>query len=66
MFKESRACNKYDHRPWRPIFATSEKDISTIKAIVDEDTRFTAEVNMTYNALVRHMCFELCSILKEK
>jgi hypothetical protein len=37
MFKEVRTYI----RIWRPIFATSEKDISTVKAIVDEDARFT-------------------------
>jgi hypothetical protein len=37
MFKEGRTIVKDDPRPWRPSFATSEKDISTVKDIADED-----------------------------
>jgi hypothetical protein len=41
MFKEGRTNIKDDPRPVRPIYATSEKDISIVKAIVDDDARYT-------------------------
>jgi hypothetical protein len=43
MFKECRTIVKDYTRPWRPSFATSEKDISTVKDIIDEDARFTVD-----------------------
>jgi hypothetical protein len=43
MFKEGRT-NVQDYpSPGRPISATSEKDISSVKAIVDEDARYNVE-----------------------
>lgn len=39
MFKEGRHNIKDDPRPWLPISATSEKEIITVKAIVDKDER---------------------------
>jgi hypothetical protein len=43
MFKEGRTNINDDPRPGRPISATSEKDNSTVKAIVDEDARYTVQ-----------------------
>jgi histone-lysine N-methyltransferase SETMAR len=43
MFKEGRTNVKDDPRHGRPITATLEKDISIVKAIVDEDAIYTIE-----------------------
>jgi hypothetical protein len=52
MLKQGRSYVKDDPCPMRSIFATSEKDISTIKPIVDEDARYTVEEIRTYLTLV--------------
>jgi hypothetical protein len=52
MLREGRYNIKDDPRPGQPSFAL--KDIRTVKAIVDEDSRYTVKV--TYRALVRHLC----------
>jgi hypothetical protein len=41
IFKEERTYFKDDPPSAWPISATSEKDISTAKAIVDEDAKYT-------------------------
>jgi hypothetical protein len=43
MFKEGRTNVKDYPRPGRPISATSKQDISTVKAIIDDDARHTME-----------------------
>jgi hypothetical protein len=45
MFREGKTYDrdKDNPSPGRPISATSEKDISSVKAIVDEDARYTVE-----------------------
>jgi hypothetical protein len=53
MFKEGRTNVKDDPRLWRPISSTSEKGICNVKALINEDVRYTLEV--TCRALVRHM-----------
>lgn len=42
MYKEGRNNIKDDPRPWPQISATSEKDISTVKAI-DKDARYAGQ-----------------------
>jgi hypothetical protein len=63
MFKEGTTNVKNDPRRGRPISAFSEKDISTVKAIVDEDARFTVEEVSDILGLSDSYVF---SILKEK
>jgi hypothetical protein len=43
MFKEGRINVKDYPSPGRSISATSEKDISSVKAIFDEDARYNVE-----------------------
>jgi hypothetical protein len=63
IFKEGTTNVKDDPRPRRPISAISEKDICTVKAIVDEDARFTVEEISVISGLSVSYVF---SILKEK
>jgi hypothetical protein len=62
MFTKSRTNVKDDPRPGRPISATSEEKDSIFKAIIDEDARYTVEINETSS----HSASCVFSILKEK
>jgi histone-lysine N-methyltransferase SETMAR len=63
MFKEGRTNVMDDPRPGWLVSATSEKDISTFKAIVDEDARYTMEE--ISDKLGLNVSYVFC-ILKEK
>jgi hypothetical protein len=63
MFKEGRTNVDDDPHPGRLISASTEKDISTVKAIVDEGARYTVEEISDISGLNVSYVF---SFLKEK
>jgi hypothetical protein len=57
MLKDGKTNVKDDPLPGWSISATSEEDISTVTAIVDEDVRYTANEKSYITSLARYVCF---------
>jgi hypothetical protein len=61
---QGRTNVKDDPRPGRPIFATSEKNISYVKAIVYDDARYTMEEISDISGLSESYVFSILKVKK--